>query len=35
MKLNLLFVVMDLLVFLIYPFFYINHQIRKLMGVKH
>lgn len=34
MKLYLLFAVIDLIVLLIYPFVFIMHRIRKMMGVK-
>jgi len=34
MKLNLLFIVIDILILLAYPIVYIIHRIRKAMGVK-
>jgi NADH:ubiquinone oxidoreductase subunit 3 (subunit A) len=34
MKLNLLFIVIDILILLAYPIVYIIHRIRKTMGVK-
>ena len=34
MKLYLLFAVIDILILLIYPFVFIFHRVRKMMGVK-
>ncbi len=34
MKLYLLFAVIDLIVLLLYPFVFMFHHIRKMMGVK-
>ncbi len=34
MKLYILFAIIDLIILLIYPFVFIFHRIRKMMGVK-
>ncbi len=34
MKLYLLFAIIDFIILLIYPFVFIYHRIRKMMGVK-